>query len=72
MALCRGGRGDYFTQRDTSDRKDHAVAQAMQNAARDHNCEGKVYITHPTECGGVVIGADPPYSSTLLTYNGET
>lgn len=72
MALCRGGNGDYFTQRDTTDRKDHAVAQAMQNAARQSKCEGKVYITHPTECGGVVIGADPPYSSSLLTYNGET
>lgn len=70
MAICTGGHGDFFTQRDSSTRKDALVAEAMNQTAQDLKLEGQVYITHPTSTGGCVVAADPPYSSGLVTYNG--
>lgn len=72
MAWTMGGSGDFFTQRDAGVRTDTAVANAMRAAALKHNIAGKVYITHPTSTGGVVVRADPPYSNSLVTYNGRT
>jgi len=75
MAICAGGSGDFFTQRDTSIRTDALVAAAMNKTAQAQGIEGSVYITHPTSTGGCVVGADPPYSSDstggLVTYNGN-
>jgi len=70
MAICPGGHGDFFTQRDSGTRKDAMVAKAMNDTALKLGVEGSVYITHPTSTGGCVVGADPPYSSDLVTYNG--
>ena len=72
MAIATGGKGDFFTQLDADERKDAAIAEAMTRVAAEHGVEGKVYVTHPTGTGGVVIRADPPYSSPAMTYNGET
>jgi homoserine kinase len=71
MAVCTGGSGDFFTQRN-SGRKDSQVAEAMTKVAQDMKCDGKVFITHPSQCGGVVVAADPPYSNDIIMYNGET
>eukprot|EP00658_Telonema_sp_P-2_P066942 TRINITY_DN558_c0_g2_i1.p1 TRINITY_DN558_c0_g2~~TRINITY_DN558_c0_g2_i1.p1 ORF type:complete len:349 (-),score=42.42 TRINITY_DN558_c0_g2_i1:202-1248(-) len=70
MAICNGGMGDFFTQKDDAIRQDHAVAQAMMATASELAVEGEVYVTRPASNGGLVIKADPPYSSELLTYTG--
>jgi len=72
MAITTGGAGDFFTQCDATCRKDAAVAAAMRNVADDLSIEGKVFVTHPAHTGGIVVEADPPYSTPLLAYNGET
>jgi len=71
MAITTGGSGDFFTQSFTQ-RTDQKVAAAMNATAEKLGIEGKVYITHPTNVGGVVVRADPPFSSDLVVYNGET
>ena len=72
MALATGGKGDFFTQQDENERCDAQIAEAMTRTAAEYGIEGRVYITHPTQTGGVVIHADPPYSNAATTYNGET
>lgn len=72
MAITTGGLGDFFTQKDDKFRKDHLVAAAMRECADALGVEGQVYITHPAHTGAVVISADPPYSTPLLAYNGDT
>jgi len=72
MAIADGGIGDFFTQSDQVQRKDIAIAAAMRSVADDMKVVGKVYVTHPAACGGVVIAADPPYSTPLLAFNGDT
>jgi len=71
MAITTGGSGDYFTQ-NYAQRTDRRVAKAMQECAEQLGIEGKVYVTHPTNTGGIVVRADPPFSSDLVVYNGET
>ena len=71
MAICSGGSGDFFTQ-NPAQRQDAAVAKAMQAAADQIDVRGKVYVTHPSQTGGVVVRADPPFSSDVLVYNGMT
>mmetsp|Transcript_17779 Transcript_17779/g.28778 ORF Transcript_17779/g.28778 Transcript_17779/m.28778 type:complete len:397 (-) Transcript_17779:792-1982(-) len=71
MAITAGGSGDFFTQSHTQ-RTDQFVADAMRETAQELGINGQVYITHPTNVGGVVVRADPPFSSSLVTYNGET
>lgn len=73
MAITQGGYGDFFTQ-NPHERSDALVARAMQDVANDPkiNVKGKVYVTHPSQTGGVVVQADPPFSSELLSFNGNT
>lgn len=71
MAITTGGAGDFFTQNHLQ-RKDQEVAQAMLDCAEKLGIEGTVHITHPTVVGGIVVKADPPFSSSFLTYNGDT
>jgi homoserine kinase len=68
MAICTGGHGDFFVQKDESLRKDHAVADALMATADRIGIEGAVFIAHPTNCGGVVVATDPPYSTDLVKY----
>lgn len=72
MAITTGGLGDFFTQKDDKYRTDHLVAAAMRETADKLGVEGQVYITHPAHTGAVVVSADPPYSTSLLAYNGDT
>ncbi len=71
MAITTGGAGDFFTQ-SHSQRNEQQVASAMMECAERLEIDGKVYVTHPTCVGGVVTKADPPFSSSMLVYNGET
>lgn len=71
MAITSGGAGDFFTQ-SHNQRTDQKVAKAMSATAERLGIEGKVYVTHATNVGGVIVKADPPFSSPLVTYNGET
>lgn len=64
MAITSGGSGDYFTQK--GNESDLAVGQAMQKVADKLNITGRVYITHPSDTGGVITYADPPFSSQLF------
>lgn len=72
MAITSGGSGDFFTQCDNEHRNDSHVAAAMQKVAQKMGIEGKVYITHQTHTGGVVVAADPPFSTNLIAFNGDT
>eukprot|EP00924_Labyrinthula_sp_SR-Ha-C_P003173 augustus_masked-scaffold_15-processed-gene-1.39-mRNA-1 protein AED:0.33 eAED:0.33 QI:0/-1/0/1/-1/1/1/0/400 len=73
MAMTTGGSGDYFTQLQSEGIDvDLKVAEAMTQTARKIGVDGRVYITHPSNTGGVVTFADPPYSNPLVTFNGET
>jgi homoserine kinase len=71
LVLVSGGAGDFFTQMPTY-RRDNQVAEALRKVAAQVGIEGNVYVTHIANTGGVVIAADPPYSTSLLTYNGMT
>jgi homoserine kinase len=71
MALTTGGSGDFFTQ-NLAQRTDQRVAREMQETADRLKVPGKVYVTHPTQVGGVVVKADPPFSTSNLVFNGET
>jgi len=68
MAICSGGHGDFFNQKDESQRKDHAVAEALMQTAERLGYEGEVYVAHPTNNGGVVVATDPPLSTELLKF----
>jgi len=71
MAITSGGAGDYFTQAQEHS-PDIKVARAMSKVAKELDIAGKVYITHPTNTGGVIVSADPPYSNELVEFNGGT
>jgi hypothetical protein len=71
MCITSGGSGDHFTQ-SRSQRQDERVAAALIAEAEKMGVKGKVYITHPSNIGGVVVHADPPFSNELVTYNGNT
>mmetsp|Transcript_115510 Transcript_115510/g.212281 ORF Transcript_115510/g.212281 Transcript_115510/m.212281 type:complete len:309 (-) Transcript_115510:111-1037(-) len=72
MAITSGGYGDFFTQCDRDHRKDRDVAAAMRNVAEGMGVKGKVYITHSAHTGGVVVAADPPFSTSVVAFNGYT
>lgn len=72
MTWVTGGSGDFFTQNPVGQRKDLEVAEALRAVSTKLKIPGNVYVTHVAHTGGVVVKADPPYSSALLTYNGET
>jgi|GEM_PF-66139 len=71
MAITSGGSGDFFIQ-SYKQRTDQAVARAMNETAAKLGIEGKVYVTHPSNVGGCVIRADPPFSNDIVTFNGDT
>ena len=71
MCWVKGGAGDFFTQNPTH-RKDYEVAEALRRVAVEVGVKGNVYVTHVASTGGVVVQADPPFSTALLTYNGLT
>jgi len=68
MAICSGGHGDFFNQKDEGQRKDHAVAEALMQTAERLGHEGQVYVAHPTNNGGVVVATDPPLDNELLKF----
>jgi homoserine kinase len=71
MAITQGASGDFFTQCDADHRSDGHVAAAMQKVAVQMGVEGKVYITQPAHSGGVVVAANPPFSTPLMVYQGD-